>query len=71
MTNILRGTDEFTFTIATNMTSLVRNNFGIDDRFNRAWFVNPGDTASFSFLFEYNVFLTFPAHMQETDGMSL
>ena len=43
MTNILRGTDDFTFNVAANMTDLVRRNFDINDRYNRAWFVNPGN----------------------------
>ena len=43
MTNVLRGTDEFSFQVATNMTALVRENFGIDDRISKAWFVNPGN----------------------------
>lgn len=43
MSNILRGTDEFTLEVATNMTSLVRSNFAIDDRVQKAWFINPGN----------------------------
>jgi hypothetical protein len=41
--NILRATDEYSVSLASNMTSLVRSNFAIDDRINRAWFVNPGN----------------------------
>lgn len=43
MANILRGTDEYSTSLAANMTSLVRKNFGIDDRVRKAWFVNPGN----------------------------
>jgi hypothetical protein len=41
--NILRATDEYSVMLASNMTSLVRSNFDIDDRINRAWLVNPGN----------------------------
>lgn len=41
--NILRATDEYSYSLAANMTSLVRSNFAIDDRVNKAWFVNPGN----------------------------
>lgn len=29
--------------LASNMTSLVRSKYSIDDRINRAWFINPGN----------------------------
>jgi hypothetical protein len=41
--NVLRSTDEFSTELAANMTALVRSNFGINDRINRAWFINPGN----------------------------
>jgi hypothetical protein len=41
--NVLRSTDEFSTELAANMTALVRSNFGINDRVNRAWFINPGN----------------------------
>lgn len=41
MENIMRATDEYSRELSTNMTSLVRNTFGIDDRVRKAWFVNP------------------------------
>jgi hypothetical protein len=43
MGNILKATDEYSFELASNMTSLVRRNFNIDDRVRKAWFVNPGN----------------------------
>lgn len=43
MNNILKATDSFSQEIATNMTGLVRSNFGINDRVNKAWFINPGN----------------------------
>ncbi len=41
MQNILRATDEYSRDLSTNMTTLVRTTFGIDDRVRKAWFVNP------------------------------
>lgn len=43
MQNIIKATDEYSFNLSTNMTSLVRQNFGIDDRVRKAWFINPGN----------------------------
>lgn len=43
MGNILKGTDEYSFNLSTNMTRLVRSNFDIDDRVRKAWFLNPGN----------------------------
>lgn len=40
-TNLL-GVSEFSKELATNMTSLVRNKFDINDRSNKAWYINPG-----------------------------
>jgi hypothetical protein len=43
MGNILKATDEYSFSLAENMTTLVRRNFAIDNRVRKAWFVNPGN----------------------------
>ena len=43
LSNILQATDEYSYALSENMTSLVRQNFRIDDRVNKAWFVNPGN----------------------------
>ena len=43
MANILKATDEYSHELSTNMTSLLRRNFDIDDRVRKAWFVNPGN----------------------------
>jgi hypothetical protein len=44
-TNLL-GVSEFSEELATNMTALVRSTYGIDDRVNRAWYINPGKLPS-------------------------
>jgi hypothetical protein len=46
MANILKATDEYSYNLSTNMTSLLRKNFVIDDRIRKAWFVNPGEIQS-------------------------
>ena len=43
MANIMRSTDEFSRAISANMTELVRSNFEVNDRFNKAWFVSPAN----------------------------
>lgn len=43
LSNILQATDEYSYALSENMTSLVRQNFRIDDRVNKAWFVNPAN----------------------------
>ncbi len=43
LSNILQATDEYSYALSANMTSLVRKNFDINDRVNKAWFVNPGN----------------------------
>lgn len=43
MGNILKATDEYSTALSTNMTTLTRQNFAIDDRVNKAWFVSPGN----------------------------
>lgn len=42
ITNNLLGVSEFSEDLAANMTSLVRSKFSINDRINRAWYINPG-----------------------------
>jgi hypothetical protein len=37
--NVLQATDDYSRALATNMTSLVRQNFGVDDRVTKAWYV--------------------------------
>jgi hypothetical protein len=41
LSNILRATDEYSYSLSSNMTSLLRSNFTIDNRINKAWLVNP------------------------------
>lgn len=43
LSNILQATDEYSYALSANMTSLLRKNFDINDRVNKAWFVNPGN----------------------------
>jgi hypothetical protein len=43
LSNMLRATDEYSTELATNMTDLVRSNFAVNDRVNKAWFINPGN----------------------------
>ncbi len=43
LSNMLRATDEYSTELATNMTDLVRKNFAVNDRVNKAWFINPGN----------------------------
>lgn len=43
LANILKATDAFSTDLATNMTSLLRKKYKVDDRVNKAWFVNPGN----------------------------
>lgn len=42
ITNNLLGVSEFSEELAANMTALVRSKYSIDDRVNKAWYVNPG-----------------------------
>jgi hypothetical protein len=42
ITENLLGKNEFAQELATNMTSLVRSKFGIDNYLRKAWYVNPG-----------------------------
>lgn len=37
MANVLQATDDYSRDLAANMTALVRQNFGIDDRVTKAW----------------------------------
>jgi hypothetical protein len=43
LANVLRSTDSFSTELAANMTDLVRSNFEINDRVNKAWFIHPGN----------------------------
>jgi len=43
LANVLKAGDTFSTDLATNMTELVRSNFGINDRVNKAWFIHPGN----------------------------
>ena len=51
--NVLQATDDYSRALATNMTSLVRQNFGVDDRFTKAWYV-------------FTLFIFMPCHFDRT-----
>lgn len=42
ITGNLLGVSGFSEDLAANMTSLVRSKYSIDDRVNKAWYINPG-----------------------------
>lgn len=41
--NVLKATDNYSRDLAANMTGLVHRKFGVDDRVQKAWFVNPAN----------------------------
>jgi hypothetical protein len=43
LSNVLQATDSFSYELAANMTKLVQSNFDINNRVNKAWFINPGN----------------------------
>ena len=43
LSNVLQATDDYSRDLATNMTTLLRSKYDVDDRIRKAWFINPAN----------------------------
>lgn len=43
LSNVLQASDDYSRDLATNMTSLIRSKYDVDDRIRKAWFINPAN----------------------------
>lgn len=43
LNNVIQASDDYSRDLATNMTSLLRSKYDIDDRVRKAWFINPAN----------------------------